>query len=132
MNAESIIVDGVEYQVYIVFPSRELSFEIKEGSNTGMSLAFREIRDIGGTAYSYIMQAQPRPGHQADFDALFWALSAPVDSHRVIMPFGQGTLEFDAVVRSGRILDYGVSAGIRKWTGMEISVTPIEPQRKPE
>lgn len=126
-----IVIDGKEYRVKVIKPSRELSFEITEGKNTGMSLAFREIRDIGGTKYNYIMRVEPFREYPEDFDALFWALSAPVDSHRVIMPFMQKTLEFDAVVRSGRVIDGDVSGGFRRWYGMEITFEAIEPQRKP-
>lgn len=127
-----VIVDGIEYKVNVIKPSRELSFEITEGKNTGMSLAFREIRDIGGTKYNYTMRVEPLRDFPEDFDALFWALSAPVDSHRVEMPFAQTTLEFDAAIRSGRIIDGDVSGGFRRWYGMEITFEAIEPQRKPE
>ena len=127
-----VIVDGIEYRVNVIKPTRELSFEIAEGKNTGMSLAFREIRDIGGTKYNYTMRVEPMREHPEDFDALFWALSAPVDSHRVVMPFAQTTLEYDALVRSGRIIDGDESGGFRRWYGMEISYEAIEPQRKPE
>lgn len=127
-----VIVDGIEYKVNVIKPSRELSFEITEGKNTGMSLAFREIRDIGGTKYNYTMRVEPLRDFPEDFDALFWALSAPVDSHRVVMPFAQTTLEFDAAIRSGHIIDGDVSGGFRRWYGMEITFEAIEPQRKPE
>lgn len=127
-----VIIDGIEYKVNVIKPSRELSFEITEGKNTGMSLAFREIRDIGGTKYNYTMRVEPLRDFPEDFDALFWALSAPVDSHRVEMPFAQTTLEFDAAIRSGRIIDGDVSGGFRRWYGMEITFEAIEPQRKPE
>ena len=60
-----INLDGTEYRVYVIHPSRVLSFEIVEGNNSGQSLSFREIRDIGGTRYNYTMKVQPgdqRPG----------------------------------------------------------------------
>lgn len=132
MTAESITVDGIEYRVQVVYPSRLLSFEIVEGDNTGRSLSFREIRDIGGTKYSYKMEVRAARAYPEDFDALFYAISAPVDYHRVKMPFGQTTLEFDAMVRSGSVTDYGVSAGKRRWNEMEISFEAIEPQRRAE
>lgn len=127
-----INLDGTEYRVYVIHPSRVLSFEIVEGNNSGQSLSFREIRDIGGTRYNYTMKVQPDPEHPEDFDALFLAISAPVAYHTVSMPFGQGTIEFEAVVRSGSITDYGYQAGFRRWKDMEINMEAIEPQRKPE
>lgn len=127
-----LTIDGVEYRVWVTYPSRVLSFEIVEGNNSGKSLSFREIRDIGGTRYNYTMKVQPHPDYPEDFDALFYALSAPVAYHMVSMPFGQGTIEFEAVVRSGSITDYGYQAGFRRWKDMEINMEAIEPQRKPE
>ena len=131
MQAESIIVDGREYRVNIIFPSRFLGFEIKEGDNTGQSLSFRKIRDIGGTCYTYRMQIAANRAYQDDFFALFDTLSAPVDSHRVKMPCGQKTLEFDAAIYSGGITDYGKHGEVRRWNDMEIVFEPMEPQRKP-
>lgn len=127
-----INLDGTEYRVYVIHPSRVLSFEIVEGNNSGQSLSFREIRDIGGTRYNYTLKVQPDPAHPEDFDALFMAISAPVAYHMVSMPFGQGTIAFEAVVRSGSITDYGYQAGYRRWKDMEINIEAIEPQRKPE
>lgn len=132
MTAETINVDGREYKVAIVYPSRELTYEIAQGKNAGTSLADREIADIRGTYYSYALQAEPLPGFQSDFDALFKALSAPVAYHRFVMPFAQETMEFDAKSSAGRIVDKGMTGNERKWGGMTISITPIEPQRRPE
>ena len=132
MEAEKIIVDGVEYRVKIVYPSRLISFEIVEGNNTGLSLSFRQIRDVGGTRYNYSMQIKADRQHPEDFDALLDAISAPVDYHRVVMPYGQKALEFDAAVRFGTATDYGVSAGKRRWDDLEITFEAMEPQRKAE
>ena len=131
MQAETITVDGVEYKVNIVYPTRLLSFEILEGKNSGVSLSHKTIRDIGGTKYNYSMQIKAQKGHQEDFDALFDVISAPVESHRVIMPYGQTTLEFDAAIRSGSVTDYGSSAGQRNWSDLEIYFEALEPQRRP-
>lgn len=127
-----INMDGVDYRVYIAYPSRVMDFEILEGPNSGKSLNAREIRDIAGTKYNYTMTVQPDPDNPEDFDALYYAISAPVASHMVTMPFGQDVITFEAVVRSGRITDHGYRAGFRRWKDMQISLEAIEPQRKPE
>ena len=131
MTAESITIDGREYQVLVVYPSRLRSFTIVEGSNSGTSLSFRKIRDIGGTQYSYSMQIKAKPGHQEDYDRLYEAISAPVAYHRVIMPHGQETLEFDAAVYAGQDIDYGLSGEARKWSDLQLTFEPMEPQRRP-
>lgn len=130
MEAEKITIDGVEYRVKILYPSRLISFEIVEGNNTGLSLSFRTIRDVAGTRYNYTMTVKADRQHPEDFDAFLEAISAPVDYHRVIMPYGQKTLEFDAAVRAGSVTDYGVSAGKRRWDDLELTFEAMEPQRK--
>lgn len=132
MTAESITLDGKEYKVQIIYPSRGRRFTIREGSNSGVSLSGRKIRDIFGTEYGYYMTVKADPLYPEDYDAFYEAISAPVDYHRVIMPYGQGTLEFEAAVYSGEDLDKGVHAGVRRWEGLQISFEPMEPQRRPE
>lgn len=131
MTAESIIVDGKEYRVLVVYPSRLRSFEIREGNNSGVSLSHRKIRDIGGTVYNYSMQIKTNPLYPEDYDALYEVISAPVECHRVVMPFGQETLEFDAAVSSGQDIDHGVTGGRRKWSELELYFEAMEPQRRP-
>lgn len=131
MEAEKIYVDGREYAVYITYPSRVLSFEIVEGQNSGVALDYSEIRDIGGTKYSYNMTVRPNPQAPEDFDALVDVLSAPMASHSVRMPYGQSYLEFDAIIRSGSVTDYGVKGQRRIWNDLQLNFEPLRPQRRP-
>ena len=130
MTAESINIDGKDYNVLVVYPSRRRRFTIREGNNSGVSLSFRKIRDIFGTEYGYSMTIKFNPQFPEDYDALYEVISAPVESHRVIIPYGQETLEFDAAVYSGEDLDMGVHAGVRRWTDLVLTFEPMEPQRR--
>lgn len=132
MTAESITLDGKEYRVLVVYPSRLRSFTIVEGSNAGQSLSYRKIRDIGGTAYSYQMTIKSDPQYPEDYDAFYEAISAPVPFHRVIMPYGQETLEFDACVLSGTDTDMGIKGDWRRWSELNVLFEPMEPQRRPD
>lgn len=131
MTAESITLDGKEYKVQVIYPSRLRTFTIVEGSNTGQSLSHRKIRDIGGTSYSYQMTVKTDPQFPEDYDAFYDAISAPVEYHRVTMPYGQETLEFDACVLSGTDTDMGVKGEWRSWSELNILFEPMEPQRRP-
>lgn len=124
-----LTIDNTEYRVHVVYPSLVNSFEIREGDNAGAAQNGREIRDIIGTAYSYEMQIEPNPLFPADFDALFEALSAPVTSHKIKLPYGQGLTEFEMAVSEGERTWYGKSAGYERWRGMKIKFRPIKPQR---
>lgn len=132
MTAESINLDGKEYKVLVIYPSRGRRFTIREGENSGMSLSGRKIRDIFGTEYGYYMTVKADPQHPEDYDAFYEAVSAPVESHRVIMPYGQTTLEFEAAIYSGEDIDNGVHGNVRRWDGLQLSFEPMEPQRRPE
>ena len=126
---ESIRIDGVAYRVRIQFGTLEQSFDIVEGSNSGTSIKKRQIRDILGTAYSYTMKVERNPLYPDDFDNFYDAISAPVDSHIVEMPYGQDMLDFEAAIISGKMTYSGIRAGRKYWTGLEVSFTPVEPQR---
>ena len=122
-------IDGKEYKVFAVFPTIKNSFSIKEGGNAGTAQNGREIRDILGTAYSYSMDISPNPNFPEDFDELFHVLSAPVNSHVVEMPYGQGTITFAAAISEGERTYRGKSGGFERWAEMSVTFRPLTPQR---
>ena len=126
---ESIRVDGVAYRVRVVFGSLEQSFSIVEGPNAGTSIKKRQIRDILGTSYGYTIKVERNPEFPDDFDDFYDTISAPVDSHTVEMPYGQDALSFEAAIYTGKMIYSGIRAGRKYWTGLEVSFSPIEPQR---
>ena len=132
MTAETITVDGREYKVLVIYPSRLRSFKLKEGQNSGESISHRKIRDIGGTEYAYSMNISANPAYPEDYDAFYENISAPVPYHRVSMPYGQTAIEFDAAIYSGQDRDYGVTGDTRSWKELTIVFEPMEPQRRPE
>lgn len=123
-----IKIDGVDYNVRVKFGSLERGFEIAEGQNTGTALTLRMIRDIIGTRYTYQMAVEPAPGDYASYDAFYEAISAPVTSHSVELPYGQTTISFDAAVESGADTYMGKCGGER-WGGLTVTFHPITPQR---
>lgn len=127
-NATGITIDGNYYHVGIKYPELKRSFEIKEGSNSGEAITGRKIRDIKGTFYSYEMTIFSLPGKQSDYDELYEVLSAPVDSHVVILPYGQGTIMFEAAIEEGEDVDKGFEGGVHIWDELSIKFTPMEPQ----
>lgn len=128
-KASSLTIDGKEYRVYVIYPSLVNSFEIREGDNSGTAQSGQEIRDIIGTAYIYDLQIEPNPKYPEDFDAVFDVLSAPVASHLVSMPYGQGSIEFRAAISSGSRTWYGKEAGYQRWKNMSINYRPLSLQR---
>ena len=84
--AQQLNMDGTTYRVRIVYDTLIRSFELLEGVNAGEMLSGRHERDLLGTGYTYQMQVEPDPRYPTDYDAFFEAISAPVDSHTIIMP----------------------------------------------
>lgn len=67
--------------------------------------------------------------NRAQYDALYEVLSAPDDSHAVVLPYGQTTLAFDAYVTSGedtlvRMTDKG-----NYWKSLKVNLIAMAPQR---
>ena len=129
---DGIQMDGKLYHVRVVFDTFQQDFDLIEGPNAGDMISGRHERDLLGTEYSYQFGVEMDPAHPDDYDTFFDDISAPVDSHTVTVPDGQGTRTFDAMIQSGsRKLRWKV-AGRLWWCGLVINYKPIEPQRPPE
>ena len=88
-------------------------------------------RDLLGTYYDYAMEVEPDPQYPGDYDSFFEAITAPVDSHSLTLPYGQSTITFDAMVTSGSDLYRGQVAGFNRWGGLQVQFTAQKPQREP-
>ena len=127
-----ITMDGITYRVRLVYDSMVLSFELLEGPNEGTMLSGYHERDLQGTKYGHSMKVEPDPTFPEDFDAFFHALSAPVNSHHVELPYGQVTIAYDAEIQDGEVTYGGKLLGKNRWHGLTVNYIPIEPQREPE
>lgn len=127
---QDILMDGIRYRVRIVYNTLTRSFELRSGENDGYMLSGRHERDLTGTAYIYEMAVEPDPAHPEDYDAFYHAVTAPVDSHSVTMPYGQETLSFQAEVTGGEDTWRGMLAGKNRWTGLKVRFSPISLQRR--
>lgn len=125
----TITMDGVTYNLGIVFPSLSRSFSFVEGVNGGMALSGKTILDTIGTKYAYAMEVEPINGYQSDYDAFFYAISSPDRLHSVTLPFGQSTLTFDCYVLGGSDALEGRRGADYKWGGMTVNFVPYAPQR---
>ena len=122
-------LDGTSYQVGVKQIDRD--FSILEGSNSLTAKSGAKIRDIIGTEYSYTVHIDMREISPEDYDSLYTALSAPVASHAVVMPFGQSTLAFQACITGGSDTLKRFTA-VRKWGELTFTLTPLKPQVAPE
>lgn len=89
-------VDGVGYNVGVVSIKRKAS--IKDGPNADNALSGKRWRDIQGTFYDYTMELSSDGMSREDYDAMYEVLSAPVNSHTLVAPYGQTTISFTAYI----------------------------------
>lgn len=130
--AQQLNMDGTTYRVRIVYDSLIRSFELMEGVNAGEMLSGRHERDLLGTGYTYQMQVEPDPRYPQDYDAFYQAISAPVDSHTITMPYGQTSITYEAMIESGQDTYRGVAAGRARWKGLTVQYRYTAPQRIPD
>lgn len=127
-----LTVDGYEYRVHIIFPSIEQTATLEEDGTGGVAQDGTLIPALLGTRLGYSFELEPDPAYPLDFDALFDVFKAPVPSHRVVMPDGQGSIELDVKVDAVRRRYHGKSAGYQRWKGMSVTYTPVSLQWRAE
>ena len=121
-------IDGVGYNVGVVSIHRTAN--IKDGPNADTALSGKRWRDVQGTFYDYTMEVSADGMSREDYDAMYEVLSAPVDSHVLVAPYGQTTISFTAcieVVEDDVIyMDDGTA-----WGNLTVNLYAQEAKRKP-
>ena len=81
-------LDGKAYpNLHVV--SLKRSFSVLDGDNAGRVMTGAMKRDIIGTYYNYSMEIDPVSSDLAEYDEFYEAISAPVDSHVLTVPYAQ-------------------------------------------
>ena len=122
-----LTVDGKKYNVLVTSLTRK--FQVLDGENAERTLSGAMIRDIIGTVYNYEITILPAVGKYGDYDALYEVLSAPQDSHRIVVPYAQSTLTFNAYVTAGQDNLIRKKPGESYWTGLSVQFIAMAPQR---
>lgn len=127
----TIVMDGVTYRLRVRYETLGRNFHLDDGENADYMLSGLYQRDLLGTYYDYTMEVEPDPRYPEDYDSFFDAISAPVPSHTLTLPYGQSTMTFQAMVTEGSDLYRGQVAGRRRWGGLQVQFTAQKPQREP-
>lgn len=128
---DGITMDGIFYDVRVKYDTLDRAFRLTEGVNAGDMLSGRHERDLVGTYYDYSLQVEPNPKNRAAYDAFYQAISTPQDTHSIMLPYGQETITFDAMVESGTDRYRGEVSGESRWTGLTVQFSAVKPQRTP-
>lgn len=126
-----ICLNGRYYNAAIT--SLKRTHNITDGENAGRTkppLA-EMIRDIIGTFVSYTATFEVKSNDVGEYDDMVLTLSQPVDFIPVIMPYGQGTLSFDAyITKVEDQLESNIN-GVRRWGKCSVTFTPMRAQINP-
>ena len=121
-------IDGFGYNVGVVSIHRTAN--IKDGPNAGKALSGKRWRDVQGTFYDYTMEVSADGMSREDYDAMYEVISAPVDSHVLVAPYGQTTISFTAYIEVVEddvlYMDDGTA-----WGNLTVNLYAQEAKRKP-
>lgn len=127
---EPIVIDGVSYpNIHVVSIKR--SFSVLDGPNAGRVLTGRMERDVIGTYYNYSMEVDASESAPAEYDNFYEVISTPQDSHTIQVPYGQGTLTFEAYITNGDDNLDIIGENANRWGDLSINFIAISPQRVP-
>lgn len=122
-------LDGTSYDVSVTELQRKAS--ILDGENAGRVLSGLMKRDIIGTYYNYSLTLDTSNLKVSDYDMLYEALTAPVNSHRLTVPYGQGAASFDAYISNADDVLKRMTGSMNLWGNLKINFVAMEPKRYP-
>lgn len=127
MIRQVVTIDGASFDVGVEYIKRQA--RIEDGSNAGNSKRGDWIRDVYGTYYDYILAFDTSAGLSlTDYDTLYSILTAPVEFHTLVVPYGQSTLTFAAGITGAEdnviLMDDGTV-----WGNLSITFRAKSPQR---
>ena len=127
MIRQVVTIDGASFDVGVEYIKRQA--RVEDGPNAGNSKRGDWIRDVYGTYYDYILAFDTSAGlSRADYDTLYSILTAPVEFHTLVVPYGQSTLTFTAGITGAEdnviLMDDGTV-----WGNLSITFRAKSPQR---
>lgn len=126
----ALTVDGIEYpNIHLVSIKR--SFSVLDGENAGRVMTGKMERDIIGTYYNYSAEVGSDSASREEYDKFYEVISAPVDSHIIVVPYAQGTMTFEAYVSNGDDNLLTAYGGENEWGELSFNFIAMEPQRTP-
>ena len=127
MIRQVVTIDGTSFDVGVEYIKRQA--RIEDGPNAGNSKRGDWIRDVYGTFYDYILAFDTSSGlSREDYDTMYGILTAPVEFHTLVVPYGQSTLSFEAGITGAEdnviLMDDGTV-----WGNLSITFRAESPQR---
>lgn len=131
MISYPLTMDGVTYSsLHVTKLTRK--FTVMDGENAGRGTTGDMIRDLIGTFYNYSVEIDADGASRADYDEFYEAISAPVESHELEIPYGQETLIFHAYVTQGQDELLFMERYANRWGTLTFNFIAMSPQRRAE
>ena len=125
-----ITMDGKEYKnIHVVSIKR--SFQVLDGENAGRVMTGEMDRDVIGTFYNFACEIDASRANRAEYDEFWEAISAPVNSHTLSLPYAQGMMDFNAYVTNGSDALWSMDEDANEWGDLSFNFISMEPQRRP-
>lgn len=128
MTENVFSIDGVDLRLNVTKLERE--FSVTDTENSGRLKNYDMYREIAGTFYNYTMEIEPITQYREDYDTFYQMISAPEAKHRLVFPYAQKTLEFEAYVTKGKD-SLQRRNGKNLWHGLSVYFVAMSPQRRP-
>lgn len=122
-------IDGVNYNVKVMSIKR--SAAVLDGENTQRMSDGDMFRDVIGTFYNYTVTVEAKNLTYAQYDLLYETLTAPVDFHNIVLPYGQSTISFQAYCTGAEDMLMGIEGNLKKWGVLSFTFIAKQPARVP-
>ena len=130
MNKEIVWIDGKSYNISIPEKGIKRNFEILDTDKAGRLVNGDMQRDIIGTFYNYSVEFKTNNLTRKEYDDFYEVISAPVEYHTIIVPYGQSTLEYKAYVTNGQDILERIDKNGNKWSGITVNFIATSPKRR--
>ena len=114
---------------FIPAVSLQRSASVLDGPNAGRLSDGGMQRDIIGTFYNYQASFDMTNLSEKEYDEFYEIITAPVDSHAIVLPYGQTDIQFQAYISNANdeLLKYVGSTS--RWGKLNVTFTAMKPQR---
>lgn len=123
-------VEGREFNVFVTELSR--TARVEESSLSGDVRSGEHFRDMVGTYYDYDMTIGTDSLSETEYDDLYETLTAPVESRVVELPYGRGSIVFEAYIDSVGDKLVSKRKGMARWGELDVKFRAKRPQRRPD
>lgn len=123
-------IDGRAFRVFVPAGGIQRQGRVLDRDTAGRTTDGNMKRDIIGTYYNYVIQIDAQGLDVHEYDDLYEILSAPINSHTLEVPYGQGTFVFEAYVAN---VDDNLKLarnGINLWGDLSVTFTAMAPARR--